>query len=364
MTPQSPKRKSSPPSSPVPRTSLASHTPPIPSSPCQTPEPKAVHPTIGRNYANISPSEWQTIPKSSRRTNTTPSKKINSTFTHTNPYNILHHFEPQAVISMNPEKVQRGQHPFRHDKTRSRQPPPSQMPLKQSAPAAPTQASPRRPQVVVNEYPESVTTWKKTAPGNATYAAAVKHGRHVTLYSDSICNLMSKWQLNKMATDAGVHCNINKKPFVGATSEDLSTHHMLPTLKKNTPDEVIIHAGINDVMQLANRDGSMTSEVISIIANNIIQCGRVARANGVNKVCISGITPRRGNIFQQTISHVNYQVENLCRGEGFNFINNSNIHYIPPTAVDEGLHFKDGLHLNVAGRNILMENFISYLGTH
>jgi len=221
-----------------------------------------------------------------------------------------------------------------------------------------------RPTVVINQKPENVNIWPKTIPGNATYAETVRHGKNIMIYSDSICNRMSKWELNKKATESGIDCQINKKPFVGATSEDLHTYHMLPTLKNNTPDEVIIQVGVNDIKQLADKDGSMSSEVIGIISNNIIQCGQVAKSHGVNHVCISAVLPVRGKKFQQTISHINYWLENLCKREGFNFITNTNIVFNEATPVDEGLFYKDGLHLNAAGRQVLMDNFIEYLNTH
>ena len=192
----------------------------------------------------------------------------------------------------------------------------------------------------------------------------VKQGRQVMVYSDSICNRMSKWEMNKKCKDSGINCQINKKPFVGATAEDLFNHHMMPTLKNNTPDEVIIHAGINDTMQLADKDGGMSSEVMDIIANNIIKCGQVAKSYGINIVCISALLPIRGKKYQQTISHINYRIEHMCKREGFDYITNANISFREATPVDEGLHYKDTLHLNVAGRQVLMENFISYLGMH
>jgi hypothetical protein len=260
-------------------------------------------------------------------------------FEHINKYNVL----PIECLERDqpPQKLQRAkpatQHPI--------------PPLKQKS----------RPRVVINQKPERITTWPKTIPGNATYAETVRLGRNVMIYSDSICNRMSKWELNKKSTDAGINCQINKKPFVGATSEDLYTHHMLPTLKNNTPEEVLIHVGINDVKQLADKDGGMTSEVIDIISSNIIKCGQVAKSYGVNYICISAVLPVRGKKYQQTISHINYRVENLCKMEGFNFITNTNIIFAEATPVDEGLYYKDGLHLNVAGRQVLMDNFISYL---
>ena len=184
------------------------------------------------------------------------------------------------------------------------------------------------------------------------------------IYSDSICNRMSKWELNKKAKSSGINCQINTKAFVGATSEDLHTYHMLPTLMNNTPEEVVIHTGINNTKKLADKDGGMSSEVIDLISNNIIKCGQVARSYGVNRVCISAVLPVRGKKFQITISHINYRLENLCKREGFDFISNVNIIFAEPTPVDDGLFYKDGLHLNAAGRQVLMDNFISYLNMH
>ena len=118
-------------------------------------------------------------------------------------------------------------------------------------------------------------------------------------------------------------------------------------------------------MQLADKDGGMSSEVMDIIANNIIKCGQVAKSYDINIVCLSALLPIRGKKYQQTISHITYRVEHMSkREEGFDLKTNANISFREATPVDEGLHYKDGLHLNVAGRQVLMENFISYLGMH
>jgi len=291
--------------------------------------------------------EWQTVERRStppKKHATLPKKHTTPTFEHANNYNVL--ATPESVPS----------------------PPQSQLTHQtvvsgiRQATSSPKQKS--RPQVVINRKPESVTPWPKTSQGSSTYADTVKRGRTVMIYSDSICNRMSKWELNNKATVAGISCQINKKAFVGATAEDLYTHHMMPTLKNNTPDDVIIHAGINDTMQLADKKGGMTSEVIDIVAMNVIKCGQVAKTHGVNNVCISALLPIRGHKYQQTISHINYRIENLCKQEGFDFITNSNIIFSEPTPVDEGLYYRDGLHLNGAGRQVLMDNFISYLKMH
>ena len=54
----------------------------------------------------------------------------------------------------------------------------------------------------------------------------------------------------------------------------------------------------------------------------------------------------------------------MCKKEGFDFITNNNIIFTQATPVDEGLYYKDGLHLNGAGRQTLMDNFIHYLNMH
>lgn len=293
------------------------------------------------------PPEWRTVERGStppKKHATLPKKHTTPSFEHANNFSVLANLEsepspPQSLLN----------HQIAASEIRQ-------------ATSSPKQKS--RPQVVINRKPESVTTWPKTSQGNSSYADTVKRGRNVMIFSDSICNRMSKWELNNKATVAGISCQINKKPFVGATAEDLYTHHMMPTLKNNTPDDIIIHVGINDTRQLADKKGGMTSEVIDILAGNVIRCGQVAKTHGVNNVCISALLPIRGHKYQQTIKHINYRIENLCKQEGFDFITNSNIIFAEPTPVDEGLYYRDGLHLNGAGRQVLMDNFISYLKMH
>ena len=307
-------------------------------------QPLSHHPS---HIPASSSSDWQTVVRKStpsKKHATPPKKHATTSFEHTNNFSVL------ANIESEPSPPQsRLNHRIAASETHQ-------------ATSSPKQKG--RPQVVINRKPEGVTTWPKTSPGNSSYADTVKRGRNVMIYSDSICNRMSKWELNNKATVAGISCQINKKPFVGATAEDLHTHHMMPTLKNNTPDGIIIHAGINDAKQLADKNGGMESEVIDILAGNVIRCGQVAKSHGVNNICISALLPIRGRKYQQTIRNINYRIENLCKQEGFDFITNSNIIFTESTPVDEGFYYRDGLHLNGAGRQVLMDNFISYLGLH
>ena len=210
-----------------------------------------------------------------------------------------------------------------------------------------------RPQVVINHEPENDNPhWRRTVPGNNTFAGAVQNGRKIALFSDSICNRMNYAELNRK-----LRCRITKKTFPGATTHDLSEFYMLPTLKNNTPDTVIIHIGANDLLNKGTRDGGATSNVIDDISNDIIKCGKVCAAHGVNNICISSVLPFRGRLTNSTINYINDKLAKLCRENSFDFLLNDNIIYDH----SKSLYYHDGIHLNEAGRDILMDNFSTYL---
>ena len=167
-----------------------------------------------------------------------------------------------------------------------------------------------RPQAILNQHPEMDTpSWLTTIPGNNTFADALKHDKKVALFSDSICNRFSAWDINRKI----INGQLTKRSFPGATSQDLSEHHIMPTLKNNTPDIAIIHVGINDVMQCPETNG-LTSHMIEEIARAVIKCGTVCRLHGVNRVCISSILPKKGYKSQLAIKHINDQISKMCKG--------------------------------------------------
>lgn len=214
----------------------------------------------------------------------------------------------------------------------------------------------RRPQVVINNNQNSTnSTYPKTIPGNNSFSGAVKHGKKVALFSDSICNRMGKQQLR-----AKLNCDINKKTFPGATTDDLHDHYMLPTLKKNAPDLAIIHIGVNDILAKGTPDGGLTSNAIEEVSKNIIKCGEVCRTYGVNNICISSVLPFKGRRAQLTVNQINNNLAKLCKERDFDFLLNDNILY------DNGkknniLFYSDGLHLNDHGRDVLIDNFSNYM---
>jgi len=194
-------------------------------------------------------------------------------------------------------------------------------------------------------------------PGNNSYSNALRKGKKVALFSDSICNRMSKHELRKT-----LQCDINKKSFPGATSVDIHESYMLPTLKRNTPDLAFIHIGVNDILHASDAD-NLTSENIEQISRDIIKCGEVCKQYGVNKVCFSSIIHTKHLRGEKAINLINNQVARLCARNSFDFILNSNVPY-DEADKSHSVYYSDGLHLNDHGRDILMSNYKLYLDNH
>ena len=214
-----------------------------------------------------------------------------------------------------------------------------------------------KPQIIINDKPEAAGKINvKTIPGNGTYAKAVSDSRNVAIFSDSMCNRMAKNDLkNKLK------CGVSKKALPGATSQDLHTHHMIPTLEQATPDTAIIHCGINDLLQRLDSDeDGVTSDVVSEIASNVIRCGQVCKQHGVNKVCISSIIHKRGTKTQAIINLINNSISRLCASNSFDFLLNKNITYDESDSRNK-LFYTDGLHLNDRGKDMLISNFAEYM---
>ena len=130
-----------------------------------------------------------------------------------------------------------------------------------------------------------------------------------------------------------MHC------FPGATSAQLL--HYLDVNLDNTTDTVILHIGINDLLQdMANNNNFM---------KNIEKMVQKCRSFGVKRVFLSGITITT-RISCQQLEEIHEQLVSLCEKINIIYIDNRNIF---------GVHlFKDGLHLLESGKQILAKNFI------
>ena len=86
-----------------------------------------------------------------------------------------------------------------------------------------------------------------------------------------------------------------------------------------------------------------------------MQIGQKCMQSGVKRVIISGITKVAKSSDGQRVCRVNILLEEVCRSEGFLFLNNSAIN-IPHL-------WKDGLHLNKQGKVILARNYIEAINS-
>ena len=106
----------------------------------------------------------------------------------------------------------------------------------------------RRSHVVVSKHPENQTSFGKSnvKPGLKTYSEATKSNKekgNIIIFSDSIPGKMRMYKFNKVFKNG----NVKHLFFSGATSEQASQHPDV-NLQMYAPTTVVIHAGINDLL--------------------------------------------------------------------------------------------------------------------
>ena len=100
----------------------------------------------------------------------------------------------------------------------------------------------------------------------------------------------------------------------------------------------------NDVVCKQNLIDSLLEHNSNLLNH---QCCRVIHDN--IKIALSSIIHRSGHNFEDKINETNRKLENLCKGKGMIFINNSNI--------DSTCLNRSKLHLNKSGTSLLIKNF-------
>ena len=120
-------------------------------------------------------------------------------------------------------------------------------------------------------------------------------------------------------------------------------HHIIPTLLEDKPDVVIVHVGINDVLNRFDQD-----QIIKNIQQIYITCKNF----NVNQVIISGIVSyKRADNSVKNYINENLKVEPTT--EGYQFLDNRSIKL-------ENL-CREGLHLGESGKNLLLDNCVDFL---
>ena len=125
-------------------------------------------------------------------------------------------------------------------------------------------------------------------------------------------------------------------------------HYFLPTLYEDHCDVALLHIGFNDINNNQTKDSINTDKVtedITIIGKSCIDVG-------VKEVVIS-ILPKKNIALTHLRRQVNDSLREQCVLNGFGFISNDNI---------SRTHlWKDGIHLEDFGTNILAGNFVDFL---
>ena len=133
------------------------------------------------------------------------------------------------------------------------------------------------------------------------------------------------------------------RSFRCANSKQLN-HYIIPTLVDDKPDVILLHVGTNDILSNASD---------TELANNIINIGLNCKNHCVSKVFISSILVKKNPELNPVIRRVNDKLRELCEINGFIFINND------MTTTDH--LWRDGIHLQDIGTNILSRNFYQVL---
>ena len=114
------------------------------------------------------------------------------------------------------------------------------------------------------------------------------------------------------------------------------------------PDVVLLHIGSNDI-NIQTEDRINTEKLMG----DIINIGKSCINLGVKEVVISSILPKKNIALTHLIQQVNDGLGQQWVLNGFGFISNDNI---------SRTHlWKDGIHLEDLGTNILAGNFVDFL---
>ena len=195
-----------------------------------------------------------------------------------------------------------------------------------------------------NQYEEPLAQRKaRIVTGRRTYAKATKFGEKICVIGDSHFNIIKRNIFQKSVNGRKIYLNI----FRGATSKRFN-HHILPTFHEDQPDLVLLHAGSNDIYNL-------TKDIINTekLTEDIINIGKSGIDVGVKEVVISSILPKKNIALTRFIWQVNDSLRKQCVLNRFGFVSNDNI---------SRTHlWKDGIHLEDLGTNILADNFVDFL---
>lgn len=203
--------------------------------------------------------------------------------------------------------------------------------------------------MVPNNHPENQTVYtrKSVVPGEKSYSDALienekkenhdKNDNHnIKIFTDSIPKGIKVKELNEQIR----HGHARVHSFPGATSKQLL--HYLDVNIEDSTDTVLIHIGVNDILQsVSNMDRLLL---------NVREMVRKCRLFGVKNMFVSGLVYTR-RIRVNILNDLQKKLVDICR--------EMNVYYIDNTNIKGVSLFKDGLHLLDSGKKILAKNFVN-----
>ena len=156
----------------------------------------------------------------------------------------------------------------------------------------------------------SVTTNKAV---KSPAASKLDDKRLVFIAGDSIVQHVHGWELSDAKQRMAV------KSFSGSKTEDMADY--LKPLMRNTPDEIIVHVGTNDV-----KDHTKSAEVV---AAGILNLGNQIKDNLPNsKVSISSLIIRKDKTsVSNKINNINVILKRVCDEKNWTYIDHNNIDF-------------------------------------
>ena len=160
-----------------------------------------------------------------------------------------------------------------------------------------------RPKVVINQYPENQTVYprKRIVPGTNSYSESLgnsqTNSRNINIFSDSIPKGIRIKQMNQQIKNARIHS------FPGATSHQL-LHYLDVNIDKYT-DTVVIHIGINDILNPASDVNGLLPKIKDMIKNCL--------NFGAKYIFVSGLVYTK-RIITEFLEDVHLKLVNVCKG--------------------------------------------------
>ena len=147
-------------------------------------------------------------------------------------------------------------------------------------------------------------------PGNKIYASATKYGKKIVVISDSHLKRIKRNLFKNLKT---LLIMSFIKPFDGAKIEHIK-HCVMPFLKEQKPDIIVIHEGGNDIN--CKIKGNVN---VNELADNIINLAVICRDFGVPDIAISEVLPKKSITVTAIIRKINDRVKELFKNQKFHF---------------------------------------------